>query len=59
MKDLANNGLSLTLGLTRGSSFGFTLLEMVISMTIFSLIIVGVYAGLNIGAESAARGTLH
>ena len=35
---------------------GFTLLELVISMTIFSMIIVGVYAGLNIGAESAARG---
>ncbi len=39
------------------ATHGFTLLELLISMTIFSLIIVGVYAGLNIGAESAARGT--
>ena len=51
MKQLANH--SCRLGLARG----FTLIELVISMTIFSLIIVGVYAGLNIGAESAARGT--
>ena len=36
---------------------GFTLLELMISLTIFSLIIVAVYAALNIGAESAVRGT--
>lgn len=36
---------------------GFTLLELMISLSIFSLIIVAVYAALNIGAESAVRGT--
>lgn len=50
MKQLANHSSP------HGVTSGFTLLELVISMTIFSLIIVGVYAGLNIGAESAARG---
>ena len=55
MKQLVNK--SRVLGPKLGSNFGFTLIELVISMTIFSLIIVGVYAGLNIGAESAARGT--
>ena len=36
---------------------GFTLLELLISLTIFSLIIVAVYTALNIGAEATARGT--
>ncbi len=41
----------------RSAAGGFTLLELMISLTIFSLIIVAVYAALNIGAESAVRGT--
>ena len=38
-------------------SGGFTLLELMISLTIVSMIIVAVYATFNIGTESTRRGT--
>src|SRR5262249_39687783 len=37
-------------------SCGFTLLELVISLTIFSLVAVIVYGTLNLGARAAERG---
>ena len=38
-------------------SAGFTLLELMISLTIVSMIVVAVYAAFNIGTESTRRGT--
>ena len=43
--------------MNRSAMRGFTLLELVISLTIFSMVIVTVYATVNIGADAAVRGT--
>ena len=43
--------------MNRSGASGFTLLELIISLTIFSMVIVTVYATVNIGADAAVRGT--
>lgn len=43
--------------MNRSALSGFTLLELIISLTIFSMVIVTVYATVNIGADATVRGT--